>query len=238
MINILGSGKMDKKLIYIADDEVRIQELIKMFLVKEGYEVELFSDGEALLKAFRLRPADMLILDIMMPKLDGLVICSEIRKESNVPIIFVSAKDKEEDKIAGLTVGSDDYMTKPFSPVELVLRVKSIIKRMEFENISLENRDVIKAADVTIYVESRYAECNGQNIKLTPMEFNLLLYLMKNQNKGVSREELLNKVWGFDSEVDTRATDDMIKRIRKKLSNAGSSLKIETIWGFGFKLLR
>jgi DNA-binding response OmpR family regulator len=124
---------MGNKLIYIADDEVKIQELIKMFLKKEGYDVETFSDGETLLSTFKKKPADMLLLDIMMPELDGFSLCTEVRKNSNVPIIIISAKDGEADKIAGLMLGSDDYMTKPFSPVELVLRVKSIFKRMEID---------------------------------------------------------------------------------------------------------
>lgn len=227
---------MKEKLIYIADDEIKIQELIAMFLRKEGYEVKIFSDGSSLLKAFNEKKADMLILDIMMPGVDGLALCSEVRKVSNVPIIIISAKDSESDKIAGLMLGSDDYMTKPFSPVELVLRVKSIFRRMEFEKTPKTSEDIINICDVTIYIQGKYATCNEQDLKLTPMEFNLFLYLCNNVNKGVSREELLNKVWGFDSEVDTRATDDMIKRIRKKLGNVDSSLKIETLWGFGFMI--
>lgn len=227
---------MEDKLIYIADDEIKIQELIKLFLQKEGYKVQSFEDGEALLEAFKSVPADMLIIDIMMPKVDGLTLCTEIRKFSNVPIIIVSAKDKESDKIAGLILGSDDYLTKPFSPVELVLRVKSIFKRMEFDKVSPTKTAAITLSDITIYPDKRYAEINHQDLKLTPMEFNLLLYLANNINKAVSREELLNKVWGFDSEVDTRATDDMVKRIRKKLSNVNSTLKIETLWGFGFTI--
>jgi two-component system OmpR family response regulator len=227
---------MERKLIYIADDEKKIQDLIKMFLKKEGYDVEIFSDGSTLLEAFKKKPADMLILDIMMPKLDGLTLCSEIRKESNVPIIIISAKDSEGDKIAGLTLGSDDYMTKPFSPVELVLRVNSIFRRMEFQNVESTKEDIINVLDITIYPEGRSATCSGKDLKLTPMEFSLLLYLAKRVNKGISREELLNRVWGYESEVDTRATDDMIKRIRKKLIDLGSVLKIETLWGFGFMI--
>jgi two-component system, OmpR family, response regulator len=227
---------MDKKLIYIADDEVNIQELIKMFLQKEGYLVETFSDGQILLEAFKAKPSDMLILDIMMPKLDGLSLCAKIRKTSNIPIIFVSARDSEADKIAGLKLGSDDYLTKPFSPVELMLRVKGIFKRMEFDRTSSFSPETIKLSDINVYPEKRYAECSGRDLMLTPMEFNLLLYLANNKNKGVSREELLQKIWGFDSQVDTRATDDMIKRVRKKLLNAGSSLIIETLWGFGFMI--
>jgi DNA-binding response OmpR family regulator len=227
---------VEQKLIYIADDEIKIQELIKMFLVKEGYMVEAFTSGEEFLKAFKERAADMLLLDIMMPGIDGLSVCTQIRKESNVPIIIISAKDGESDKIAGLMLGSDDYMTKPFSPVELVLRVKSIFKRMEFEKTRESNSALINLLDVTIYTEGRYAVCNGHDLKLTPMEFNLFHYLVKNVNKAVSREELLNKVWGFDMEVDTRATDDMVKRIRRKLNNEGAALKIETLWGYGFMI--
>lgn len=225
---------MDNKLIFIADDETNIQQLIKMFLEKEGYEVKCFSNGRDLLKAFKEEPADMLLLDVMMPDLDGLTICTEIRKHSDVPIIIISAKDGETDKIAGLMLGSDDYMTKPFSPVELVLRVKSIFRRMQFEKTSDKIESSLKILDITINFDIRNVCCNNSDIKLTPMEFNLFVYLVKNKNKGVSREELLNKVWGFESEADTRATDDMIKRIRKKLSGAGSKVKIETLWGFGF----
>lgn len=224
---------MERKLIYIADDEEKIQQLIKMFLIKEGYDVEVYSDGSDLINAFKKKAADMLILDIMMPNVDGLTLCSEIRKESKVPIIIISAKDSEADKIAGLILGSDDYITKPFSPVELVLRVKNIFRRMEPENVDLS---IIKIKDITIYTEGKYAVCNDKDLKLTLTEFNFFLYLAKNLNKGISREELLNKIWGFEVEVDTRATDDMVKRIRKKLLNVNSNLKIETLWGFGFKI--
>lgn len=229
---------MDKKLIYIADDEVKIQELIKIFLEKEGYQVITFSDGESLLAAFNDKAADMLILDIMMPNLDGLSLCSEIRKSSNIPIIIVSAKDSESDKIAGFLLGGDDYLTKPFSPLELVLRVKSIFKRIALEDVPAKNPELnlISIGDMEINTNGRYAECCGKDLKLTPMEFNLFVYLAKNKNRGVSREELLRKIWGFDAEVDTRATDDMIKRIRKKLINVTSKVKIETLWGFGFMI--
>lgn len=119
----------DKKLIYIADDEVNICNIIKSFLVKEGYEVETFNDGRKILEAFNKRPADMLIIDIMMPELDGFSLCSSIREKSKVPVIIVSAKDTETDKIAGLTLGSDDYLTKPFSPMELIARIKKHISQ-------------------------------------------------------------------------------------------------------------
>lgn len=227
---------MDKKLIYIADDEVNICNIIKSFLIKEGFDVETFHDGRSILEAFTVRPADMLVIDIMMPEIDGFSLCTSIRQKSNVPIIIVSAKDTEPDKIAGLTLGSDDYLTKPFSPMELVARIKSIFRRMELDKNMTESDHMIKISDISINPDTKTAECNSKNIGLTGMEFNLLYFLASNKNRAVSRSELLDKVWGFENEVETRATDDMIKRIRKKLSDVGSVLKIETVWGFGFKI--
>lgn len=226
----------DKKLIYIADDEVNICNIIKSFLIKEGYEVETYNDGRTILDAFNKRPADMLVIDIMMPELDGFALCSSIRLYSTVPIIIVSAKDTEKDKIAGLSLGSDDYLTKPFSPMELIARIKSIFRRIEMDKIKGEKPKEIKIADIVINSDKKQAEINGKNIGLTNMEYSLIYYLAQNKNKAVSRNELLDKVWGFDNEVETRATDDMIKRIRKKLADIGSRLKIETVWGFGFKI--
>ena len=226
----------EKKLIYIADDEINICNIIKSFLVREGYDVETFNDGRSVLDAFKRRPADMLVIDIMMPELDGFSLCSSIRQLSSVPIIIVSAKDTETDKIAGLTLGSDDYMTKPFSPMELIARIKSIFRRIELDNMKQNNGCEINMSDLVININTKQAEVNGKNIGLTGMELSLLCYLAANKSKAVSRSELLDKVWGFENEVETRATDDMIKRIRKKLADSGSALKIETIWGYGFKI--
>jgi len=178
----------------------------------------------------------MLVIDIMMPEIDGFSLCSLIRQISSVPIIIVSAKDTEPDKIAGLTLGSDDYLTKPFSPMELIARVKSIFRRIELDKTRIGSNQIIKISDVSINPYTKQAELNGKNIGLTGMEFSLLFYLAENKNRAISRNELLDKIWGFENEVETRATDDMIKRIRKKLSDAGSILKIDTVWGFGFKI--
>lgn len=227
---------MDKKLIYIADDEVNICNIIKSFLLKEGYEVETYNDGQSILEAFNARKADMLIIDIMMPGKDGYSLCSQIRQESGVPIIIVSAKDTEPDKIAGLTLGCDDYLTKPFSPMELIARIKSIFRRIALDKAVSCTGEVIKAADITIDYNIKKACLKGKDISLTGMEFSLLYYLAVNKDRAVSRGELLDKVWGFENEVETRATDDMVKRIRKKLSDAGSILKIGTVWGYGFRL--
>jgi two-component system OmpR family response regulator len=209
---------------------------MKSFLVKEGYEVEAFYDGGSLMEAFHARPADMLVVDIMMPILDGYSLCSQVRKQSSVPVIIVSAKDTEPDKIAGLTLGADDYLTKPFSPLELIARIRSIFRRIDLDKANPGNVQVLRIADVIINQNTKQATVGDIEIGLTGMEFSLLNYLVANSNRAVSRSELLDKVWGFESEVETRATDDMIKRIRKKLSASGSILKIETVWGFGFKI--
>lgn len=224
------------KLIYIADDEVNICKIIKSFLSNEGYEVETFYNGSSVLNAFRKRPADLLVIDVMMPGLDGFSLCSSIRGQSTVPIIIVSAKDTVADRITGLTYGCDDYLTKPFSPMELIARIKSIFRRIELDKTKAEDTNDVNISDITIRPSTRQAEICGKNIGLTGMEFDLLYYLALNKNKAVSRSELLDKIWGFENEVETRATDDMVKRIRKKLSDKGSRLKIDTVWGFGFKI--
>jgi len=227
---------MDKKLIYIADDEINICNIIKSFLINENFAVETFYDGHSLLEAFKLKQASLLILDIMMPGIDGYSLCSLIRKISAVPIIIVSAKDTEPDKIAGLTLGADDYLTKPFSPIELIARIKSIFRRIELDNIQTKSNESIKISDISINADIRQANFCGKSIGLTAMESSLLYYLISNKNRAVSRKELLDKVWGFEDQIETRATDDMIKRIRKKLVSSGSSLKIDTLWGFGFTI--
>lgn len=227
---------MDRKLIYIADDEVNICNIIKSFLLKEGFDAETFHDGRSILDAFEKKPADMLVIDVMMPEIDGFSLCGHIRKTSSVPIIIVSAKDTEPDKIAGLSLGSDDYLTKPFSPMELIARIRSIFRRIELDRVHTAGKQVLSVGGILINAGTKQAEYQGVNLALTGMEFSLFYYLAENRNRAVSRSELLDKVWGFENEVETRATDDMIKRIRKKISDVGSPLKIETVWGFGFKI--
>lgn len=227
---------MDQKLIYVADDEVNIRNIIASFLTKEGYAIETFHSGRTVLAAFMKKPADMLIIDIMMPGMDGYEVCTQIRQISPVPIIIVSAKDTETDKIKGLTLGSDDYLTKPFSPMELVARIKSLFRRTEQALVQKTPVNILAIEDIVLDNTNKWAQYQETNINLTGMEFSLLFYLAENRNRAVSRSELLDKVWGFEYEVETRATDDMIKRIRKKLLEAGSKLVIETVWGFGFRI--
>lgn len=226
---------MEQKRIYIADDEPHIRNIIVSFLEKEGYLVEGFSNGRDLLDAFTAKPSDMVVIDVMMPRLDGYSLCAAIRQCSDIPIIIVSAKDTEIDRIAGLTLGCDDYMTKPFSPMELVIRIKNMFRRMDSgSKKDAESTDTISVKGLTLNSASKHAYHQQIQIPLTGMEFNFLHYLLTNKGRAVSRTELLDKVWGFESAVETRATDDMVKRIRRKLSDADCPLKIETVWGFGF----
>ena len=223
------------KTIYIADDEQNIRNLIYSFLISEGFDVTAFSNGDELLATFMDKPSDMVILDVMMPGTDGFSLCTQIRQRSNVLIIIVSARDSEIDRITGITLGSDDYLTKPFSPMELVARVKSLFRRLNLGKAE-NSSDIIQFGNIEININTRSATVDEQPFDLTPTELSLMIYLMKNNTKAISREELLKNVWKFDFDVDTRATDDVIKRLRKKLLAVGADVKIESVWGFGFKI--
>lgn len=223
------------KTIYIADDEQNILDLMQMFLTKEGFEVTTFLNGDALLETFIQKPADMVILDVMMPGTDGFSLCTHIRQRSATLIVIVSARDTEVDRITGITLGSDDYLTKPFSPMELVARVKALFRRLELDTGSAAS-EVLSFGDLAINMSTRQASVAGEPFDMTPTELALMVYLMRSKGRAVSREELLKNVWKFDFEVDTRATDDVVKRLRKKLSASASKARIDTVWGFGFIL--
>ena len=223
------------KLIYLADDEANIRDLMQSFLQSDGFTVQSFADGDALLAAFLKHPADMVILDIMMPGIDGLTLCSQLRLKSNIPIVIVSARDSELDRITGITLGSDDYLTKPFSPIELVARVKAIFRRMALDRGTLAD-ELLNAGNLSIQTQARTITCQGRIFDATPTEFALLSYLIQKKNQAISRDELLRNVWQFDFDVDTRATDDVIKRLRKKLAVVECAIQIESVWGFGFRL--
>ena len=223
------------KTIFVADDEANIREIIQSFLVSEGFAVRVFATGDDLLEAFGQSPADMVILDIMMPGVDGLTLCSRLRERSRIPIVIVSARDSELDRITGITMGSDDYLTKPFSPIELVARVKAIFRRMDLDRGELAT-SLLAAGRMTIDIRARTVLCQGKPMDVTPTEFALLAYLFSHPNQAISRQELLRNVWQFDFDADTRATDDLIKRLRKKLAILDSGIRINSIWGFGFRL--
>lgn len=226
---------MQKK-IYIADDEANICKLIQSFLEKEGFEVRCFSNGSDLLTTFRVEQADLLILDIMMPGIDGLSLCAIIRQASTVPIIIVSAKDSEIDRVTGITIGSDDYLVKPFSPLELVARVKALFRRNQLlVGQGHIEHELTTYHSLILNTKLRTLTIEDKPIALTPTEFDFLAFLVKNQDRAVSKAELLKELWQFDFETDTRATDDLVKRLRKKLKDVGK-VSIETVWGFGYRI--
>lgn len=221
--------------IYVADDERNIRELIQSFLEDEGFRVTLFETGDALLCEFEKIPADLVILDVMMPGTDGFSICSSIRKKSDVPIILLTARGTDADYVTGFTLGCDDYFAKPFSPIKLTMRVKAIFKRLSKEKEKTTD-DKLNFGDIVLYPMQKTAYCKNEELKLTNTEYSLLSYLIENKDKAISHEELLNVIWGYDSFIETRVTDDTIKRLRKKILTHNSNISIETVWGFGFKL--
>ena len=220
------------ELIYIADDEKNIRELVKCFLENQGYEVETFSNGDDLFKRYKEKNADMIILDVIMPGTDGVEICRQIRQIANVPIIILSAKDSEEDRIKGISVGGDDYLTKPFSPIELVARVQALFRRISMDKVKKVEK--VTFGNIKIDVTKKQAYVDDEEIALTPLEFDFLKYLIQKNNQAISREELLKEVWKIAYDIDTRATDDTVKRLRRKI--ADSNVEIKTVWGYGFKM--
>ncbi len=219
--------------IYIADDEKSIRDIISGFLSNSGYEVVAFENGDDLMEAFEQAPSDMVILDVMMPGTDGVSVCAAIRTRHNVPIIIVSAKDSELDRITGITMGADDYLVKPFAPMELVARVNSIFRRMAFSETT-KAKNVLSFGDIDIDIALKACTAGGKTLDITPTEFSLMTYMFEHSERAVSREELLKNVWKFDYDVDTKACDDVLKRLRKKLVH--THVRITAVWGFGFKL--
>lgn len=224
------------KHIFIIDDEKNIRDIIKKFLESEGYKTTLFADGQNVLSELnRLKP-DLLVIDIMMPGVDGLELCKQIRKISEIPIIFVTARDEELDRILGLELGADDYLTKPFSPRELVVRIKNIFKRLEQSKNNDNEEEVVKIKDLLFYKTRRFVEKDGMKLDLTTKEFDLFDFLVLNKNIPFTRDNLLVSIWGYDYLGGDRMIDDLIKRIRKKLKEINSEVEIVTVWGYGYKI--
>ena len=226
------------QLIYLADDEEALLEVFGAFLEAAGYEVALFPTGDALFEAYRRREADLVILDVMMPGTDGLTICKRLREISDVPIVILTAKDSEMDYLHGLAIGGDDYLTKPFSPAMLVMRVKALLRRVDMGRAPKHERGRAEYAfaDVELSSASHEAKAAGRDLGLTMTEFALLRCLLAAGGQAVSRDELLKDVWGIDAEVETRVTDECVRRVRHKLKAAGSTVQIKAVWGFGYRL--
>jgi DNA-binding response OmpR family regulator len=225
---------MSSELVLVVDDEPSILQLARMYLEREGFRVQDSKDGEAALEAVnRLRPA-LVVLDVMLPKLDGFEVCRRLRAaNNNVAVLMLTARDDDIDKVLGLELGADDYLTKPFNPRELVARVKAILRRSEGKPHA--NGKPIHLADLSIDPASREVRLGPRTVELRTQEFDLLLTLAEHRGLVLSREQLLQKAWGFDFYGQTRTVDVHIAHLRKKLE--GGTVKIETVTGVGYKLV-
>lgn len=227
-----------KKIIYIAEDDENIRYLIRSFLEDAGYAVQDFETGDLLYRAFQEEECDLAILDIMMPGTDGLTICERLREISKVPIIVLTARDSELDYVEGITRGGDDYLTKPLRPTVLMMRVKALLRRVDMEHETKnEPQDVtVQYGDLTYYSMKKIICRGDRDLQLTMTELAVLAYFMQNSANAVSREDLLSEIWGMQADVETRVTDETIRRIRKKIRLVGSCVQIQPIWGYGYKL--
>lgn len=230
----------DKQKILIVDDDNDIAELISLYLTKEFFDCSICNDGESAIADFEKIEPDLVLLDLMLPKIDGYQVCRTIREKSTVPIIMLSAKGEVFDKVLGLELGADDYMIKPFDSKELVARVKAVLRRNSIskvkaeDNIDKKDNDIISYEDLKISIRDYTVFNAGKYIEMPPKELELLHFLAGNPNRVFTREQLLNNIWGYDYMGDTRTVDVHIKRIRAKLTE-NSAWRILTVWGIGYK---
>jgi DNA-binding response OmpR family regulator len=228
-------------LILVIDDETNISDLARMYLSKEGFEVITADDGFEGLRLFRTRKPTLIVLDLMLPGVDGLEVCRQVRRESSVPIIMLTARGDDVDRIVGLELGADDYLTKPFNPRELVARVKAVLRRYnpsgspELEKGDGASKERIVVGDVTIDLKQRTVSVGNRQVELRAKEFDLLATFAQSPNAVFDREKLLNLVWGYEYYGDSRTIDVHVTHLREKLD--GSNVKIQTVWGVGYKLV-
>lgn len=224
---------MDNSLgkVLIVDDDENICEVIKLYLESSGYSTKVCNDGKEAEDNFLEYKPDIVLLDIMLPKIDGVDVLKWIRKEFNTPVIMLTAKGETFDKVLALELGADDYIVKPFEPKELIARVKAVLRRTSMEDVSTNE---LTFEDLKIDMGSYTVIYKGEEIKMPPKEFELLFYLANNKNKVFTREQLLCEVWGYDYPGDSRTVDVHVKRLREKLKG-GANWQIETVWGVGYK---
>ncbi|MBC8059324.1 MAG: response regulator transcription factor [Clostridiaceae bacterium] len=230
-----------RRKIIIIEDEVPIAELLAYSLKKEGFLAKFALDGNTGMEILREFKPDLIILDLMLPDISGFDICRQVTRDYNIPIIMLTAKSDITDKILGLELGADDYITKPFDIREAIVRIKTIFRRIERISESLENKaseSIIITNDIKIFNEEHKVAKNNEFIELTPKEYALLFILAQNKGRVFSRSELLDKVWGFDYFGDSRTVDIHIQRIRKKLDTNKNISIIETVFGTGYKLVK
>ena len=226
----------EKKLL-VVDDEDRIRRLLRMYLEKENYDIEEAADGAEALDMALNNEYDLILLDLMLPEMDGIEVAKALREEKDTPIMMLTAKGEEVSRIEGFEVGADDYIVKPFSPREVVLRVAAVLKRTEDINVEKSNSEIIKMPHLEINNQAHRVLAGGKQVNLTPKEYDLLLYLAKSPDQIFGRELLLKEVWKYEFFGDLRAVDTHVKRLREKLSKTSveSAKMIETVWGLGYK---
>ena len=220
--------------VLVVDDDINIVKLIKLYLEKEDYEVVTANNGREALEVYNREDPSIIVLDIMMPELDGNAVCREIRKTSNVPIIMLTAKGETFDKVLSLELGADDYMVKPFDPKELTARIKAILRRSETKNTTSDDK-IVKFDKLEVNLVNYELKIEGRVLEIPPKELELLYFLASNPNRVFTREQLLEEVWGFDYFGDSRTVDVHIKRLREKLEGTEANWQLKTVWGVGYK---
>ena len=227
---------MAKRKILIVDDDTNISELISLYLTKECFETRCVEDGESALLAFHSFRPDLILLDLMLPGMDGYQVCREIRRESQTPIIMLSAKGEVFDKVLGLELGADDYIIKPFDAKELVARVKAVLRRTmrQPEAADKSASKVVRLPDLTVNLTNYAVTCQGVNIDMPPKELELLYFLASSPNQVFTREQLLDHIWGYEYVGDSRTVDVHIKRLREKLGDH-EHWRLSTVWGIGYR---
>lgn len=219
--------------VLIADDDANIAELIKVYFEKDGFSTVVAHDGKQAVELFKSEAPSIVILDVMMPEMDGWQVCREIRRVSNIPIIMLTAKGETFDKVLGLELGADDYMVKPFETKELIARVKAVLRRSEANETNAEKEIIFP--NLTINLSNYELKINGSIVEVPPKELELLYFLASNPNRVFTREQLLEQVWGFDYFGDSRTVDVHIKRLREKLEDIEANWQLKTVWGVGYK---
>ena len=221
------------KTILVVDDDKNICELLRLYLEKEGYSVILSHDGEEALVKFNALKPDFVLLDIMLPGLDGWQVCREIRKKSNVPVIMLTAKGETFDKVLGLELGADDYVVKPFETKEVVARIKAVLRR--YGSNAEEQVKEVRYDKLSINLTNYELKVDGVAIDTPPKEMELIYHLASNPNRVFTRDQLLDEVWGFDYYGDSRTVDVHVKRLREKLEGVSDKWALKTVWGVGYK---
>lgn len=227
---------MNKQKILIVDDDENIAELISLYLTKECFDTKMVYNGEDALTLYELYHPDLILLDLMLPGIDGYQVCREIRAKSNTPIIMLSAKGEVFDKVLGLELGADDYIIKPFDPKEMVARVRAVLRRYHTDKPAGQAADskIVSYPGLTINLTNYSVECDGKTIDMPPKELELLYFLASSPNQVFTREQLLDQIWGYEYVGDTRTVDVHIKRLREKLKE-NSAWALGTVWGIGYK---